>query len=293
MQEEKQVSGLAHGRAARLRGRGTTDRPGKGNAMGPDIWRDLPQVFAELDENPDVHAVLLFGQGEHFSFGLDLVAMMSALGPHLLGPQMAAQRTTLLQLIRQLQRAIDSVEQCRKPVVAALHGWCIGAGLDLAAACDLRLCSADAQFSLREVKLAIVADLGSLQRLPPIIGQGATRELAFTGKNISAERAREMGLVSQVLANKDALLEEARATVSRNRQQSPFGGPGHQAGDEPLLCARGRLGAGVRGAVERGFSPVTRPHRGLHRLPRKAFPKVFWPIIGAPKKPLACFGGSA
>ena len=128
----------------------------------------------------------------------------------------------MLQLIRQLQRAIDSVEQCRKPVVAALHGWCIGAGLDLAAACDLRLCSADAQFSLREVKLAIVADLGSLQRLPPIIGQGATRELAFTGKNISAERAREMGLVSQVLANKDALLEEARATVTEIASNPPL-----------------------------------------------------------------------
>ena len=155
--------------------------PGKGNACGPDFWREMPELFAELDRDDQVRVVIIRGAGDHFTYGLDLMAMMAELGPLILGPQMAAGRTKLHDLIRQMQGATDCVERCRKPVIAAIHGWCIGAGLDLAAACDFRLCAADARFSLREVRVAMVADIGSLQRLPAIIGQGNTRELAFTG----------------------------------------------------------------------------------------------------------------
>ena len=109
-----------------------------------------------------------------------------------------------------MQRGFDAVERCRKPVIAAIGGLCIGGGVDLIAACDVRIASRDARFSVREVKVAMVADMGSLQRLPRIIGHGHTRELAFTGKDIDAERALRIGLVNDVYDDEPKLLEAAR-----------------------------------------------------------------------------------
>jgi enoyl-CoA hydratase len=193
--------------------------PGKGNAMGPDFWRELPQVFVALDMDDSVRAVLLRGEGQHFSYGLDLPAMMSQLAP---GDHLAADRTRLLDMISTMQGAVTQVQACRKPVIAAVSGWCIGGGLDLIAACDVRLCSADARFSLREVRVAMVADIGSLQRLPPIIGEGNTRELALTGKDIGAERALQMGLVNEVLASPAELFEAAGATARQIADNPPL-----------------------------------------------------------------------
>ena len=195
--------------------------PGKGNAMGPDFWREMPDVFAALDRDQDARAIIVRGEGDNFSYGLDLAAMMGDLGSHFgAGENLAGERTRLLDLVGDMQKAFDNVAACRKPVIAAISGWCIGGGLDLIAACDIRLCSADARFSLREVKVAIVADLGSLQRLPRIIGEGATRELAFTGKDIAASRALQIGLVSDVHETQDALLEAARR-IAREIANNP------------------------------------------------------------------------
>ncbi len=196
--------------------------PGKGNAMGPDFWREVPGAFEELDRDPSVRAVVVRGDGGNFSYGLDLVGMMGSLGPLFGGAQMAPERTRLLALVDDLQRAFNRVAACRKPVICAVTGWCIGGGLDFAAACDVRLCSADAKFSLREVKVAMVADLGSLQRLPPIIGEGNTRELAFTGKNVDAARALRMGLVNEVYPSEAALLEAARAMAAEIAENPPL-----------------------------------------------------------------------
>lgn len=195
--------------------------PGRGNAMGPDFFRELPTIFTHLDGDEEVRAIVVSGSGEHFSYGLDLPAMMSELGPYIMGPQMAAKRTSLHDMIRDLQNGMDRVERCRKPVIAAISGWCIGGGLDLVSACDIRLCSSDTKFSLREVKVAIVADLGSLQRLPAIIGQGATRELAFTGRDIDAERALSLGLVSEVHPHQTTVLEAARAMAREIAENPP------------------------------------------------------------------------
>lgn len=197
--------------------------PGKGNAMGPDFWREMPIVFRALDADEEVRAIVVLGDGPHLSYGLDVAAMMGDLGPTLgAETQLAAARTRLLDTIVRLQGSFDAVAECRKPVVAALHGWCVGGALDLVSACDLRLCSADAKISLREVKLAIVADLGSLQRLPPIIGQGHTRELAFTGKNVDAEWALRAGLVNEILPDKDALLARVRGLADEIAANPPL-----------------------------------------------------------------------
>jgi len=183
--------------------------PGKGNAMGPDFWREMPLLFEELDRDDETRAVIIRGEGGNFSYGLDLMAMAGDIGVGSLN-NLAAERTKFLDKVAEMQQACNRVADCRKPVIAAINGWCIGGGLDLISACDIRLAAADAKFSLREAKIAIVADLGSLQRLPAIIGQGHTRELAFTGKDIDAARAHHIGLVNDVYDTPEALLEAAR-----------------------------------------------------------------------------------
>ncbi|PPK61219.1 enoyl-CoA hydratase [Actinokineospora auranticolor] len=196
--------------------------PGKGNALGPDFWRELPEVFADLDADPEVRAIVLTGSGAHFSYGLDLPAMMPSWGELLEDRALAAPRTRFLDQVRALQHAVTAVAACRKPVIAAVSGWCIGGGLDVVAAADIRYASADAKFSLREVKVAIVADLGSLQRLAGVIGEGHLRELAFTGRDIDAERALRIGLVNDVHPDRDAVLAAARATAAEIAVNPPL-----------------------------------------------------------------------
>jgi enoyl-CoA hydratase len=194
--------------------------PGKGNAMGPAFFRELPEVFTALDRNESVRAIVVRGKDGVFSYGLDLGAMAGSLMPHLAPGNLAVERAKLLDLIVDMQRGFDAVERCRKPVIAAIAGACIGGGVDLVSACDVRLCSRDVKFSVREVKVAIVADMGSLQRLPRIIGHGHTRELAFTGKNIDAARALRINLVNDVYDDEATLLEAAR-TMAREIAANP------------------------------------------------------------------------
>ncbi|WP_433598115.1 crotonase/enoyl-CoA hydratase family protein [Nocardia sp. CA-135953] len=200
----------------------TLTGPGKHNAMGPDFWRELPQVFAQLDADPEVHAVVVTGSGRNFSVGLDLRAMQPVFEAVLADRSLAAQRNAFHTALRRMQQAITAVADCRKPVIAAVHGVCIGGGIDLIAAADIRYASADAKFSVREVKVAIVADVGSLQRLPAIIGEGHFRELAYTGKEIDAARAEKIGLVNDVLPDAVAALRRARATAREIAANPPL-----------------------------------------------------------------------
>lgn len=196
--------------------------PGKGNAMGPDFWRELPLVFRALDADPEVRAVVLTGSGDNFSYGMDLPAMMPAWSTVLAPGALAGPRTGFLRAIRELQAAVDSVAACRKPVVAAVSGWCVGGGVDLIAAADIRLAAADARFSVREVKVAIVADLGSLQRLGGIIGDGHLRELALTGKDIDATGAEGIGLVNHVHPDRETTLAAARTLAEEIALNPPL-----------------------------------------------------------------------
>lgn len=195
-------------------------RPEVGNAMNLALFQELERAFRELGADEGVRVVLLRAEGKAFSYGLDLMAAPVDFGP-VIQEGLAGERLALRQLVLDLQRQCGAPAACPKPVIAAVHGWCIGGGLDLVAACDLRLCSADARFSLREARVAMVADLGSLQRLPRIIGDAATRELAFTAKDIDAKRALQLGLVSQVHEDRDALLEAARAEADAIAKLSP------------------------------------------------------------------------
>lgn len=195
---------------------------GKANRMGPDYWAQLPTLFARLDDEASVRAIVLRGAGEHFSFGLDLAAMGGELAGLLQPDAGAKARQLLLGTIRRMQDANTAVARCRKPVIAAVSGWCIGGGVDLITACDVRVASADAKFSVREVKLAMVADVGTLARLPAIVGQGVARELAFTGDDVDAARALRIGLVNEVLPTQAELFTHARAMARRMAKHSPL-----------------------------------------------------------------------
>ena len=194
------------------------DNPDRRNAMGPAFWADLPALMDELSDDEDVRAVVIAAKGPHFTVGLDLKTM----GGTVAGGGGGGSKLRFYKEVHRLQRSISSVADCPKPVIAAVHGWCIGGGVDLITAADIRLCSADAQFSVRETKIAIVADVGTLQRLPKIIAKGHVAELAYTGKDISADRAREIGLVNDVLPDVDGLLKAAHEMAAEIAANSPL-----------------------------------------------------------------------
>jgi enoyl-CoA hydratase len=196
--------------------------PVKGNAMGPAFWAEMPDVFTSLDADPEVRAIVLTGSGRNFSYGLDLAAMGDTLGPMMADGAMARPRAEFHARLRRMQQSITAVADCRTPVIASIHGWCIGGGVDLISAVDIRYASADAKFSVREVKLAIVADVGSLARLPLILSEGHLRELALTGRDIDAERAARIGLVNDVYADAEASLAAAHATAKEIAANPPL-----------------------------------------------------------------------
>lgn len=194
--------------------------PGRGNAMGPAFWRDLPEAVAGLDADPELRAVVVYGSGEHFSHGLDLPGMATELGS-MLGDG-ARGRTAVIEQARRMQAGFAAIAGSRLPFIAAIDGWCIGAGIEMAAACDLRIASSRARFALREVKVGIVADLGGIQRLPLIVGEGWARQIALTGEDFDAETAQRMGLVTQLLPDRDTLLQAARSLASRIAANPPL-----------------------------------------------------------------------
>jgi enoyl-CoA hydratase len=200
----------------------TLTGPGKGNAMGSAFWAELPRAFTALDSDPDVRAIVLTGSGRNFSYGLDLAAMGDTLTPMLAEGALARPRAEFHSRLKGMQASITAVADCRTPVIASVHGWCIGGGVDLISAVDVRYASADAKFSVREVKLAIVADVGSLARLPLILSEGHLRELALTGKDIDAARAERIGLVNDVFPDADASLAAAHQTAKEIAANPPL-----------------------------------------------------------------------
>ena len=197
------------------------NRPTKANALNGALWREIGEACRWVDETPAARVAILSGAGRHFCAGIDfelmneLLAEVKALSP-------GQREEHLRRIILGLQAALTALETCRKPVLAALQGLCIGGGLDLIAACDLRYASTDAAFSLKEVDLAIVADVGSLQRLPHLIGEGQVRELAFTARQFDAAEAQAMGLINRVYPDSDALWDGVQAIAATIAAPSPL-----------------------------------------------------------------------
>jgi enoyl-CoA hydratase len=202
------------------------DRPEKLNALHRPLWDAIPAAVAELDGDPAVRAIVLAGRGKAFCAGIDLLDHAPALagGGSISGrgESAVAKRRALYDDVRRYQQTASCFANTNKPVIAAVHGACIGGGMDLITACDIRLASADATFSVRETKIAMVADVGTLQRLPRVIGDGPARELIFTGADIGAARAREIGLVNDVLPDHDSLFARAQEMAQAIAANSPL-----------------------------------------------------------------------
>ena len=217
-----------HGHVAEV----VLNTPERLNAMSMTFFYEIKRAFQDLDLDPQVRAVVVWAEGRLFTAGLDLKeAATGVLGGETGsgGSSLAARNYSLYRTIKDLQACFTAIVECRKPVIAAVHNKCIGGGLDLITACDVRLCSADASFSIYETKIAIVADVGTLQRITPIVGKGMAREMAFTGRFIDAERARNCGLVNQVHADKEALLAAARGMAGEIAANSPMAVQGVKA----------------------------------------------------------------
>ena len=184
------------------------NKPETRNAMSWDFWMELPDVIQDINENKNLRAFVVAGRGKSFSIGLDVLGFTTQFEAHL-KDNSADDRKNFYNLILKMQSGINSVYQSNKPSIAVIQKHCIGGGLDLISACDIRFSSEDAIFSLREAKVAIVADMGSINRLPAIIGQGNTRELALTGKDIDSKEALRIGLINKILPDHNLAMEEA------------------------------------------------------------------------------------
>jgi enoyl-CoA hydratase len=197
------------------------NRPDKANALNAEMWRELRQAMEWCDREAAVRAVVLSGEGKHFCAGIDLAMLMGV--QSLIDDECEARkREKLRALILDLQACVSSLERCRKPVIAAIAGYCLGGGLDVALAADFRYASADARFGVREVDIGMVADVGTLQRLPTVVGQGVAREMALTGADIDAAQAAQWLLVNRVLPDAAALRAAALDTARQIAAKSPL-----------------------------------------------------------------------
>ncbi|MDE1973034.1 MAG: crotonase/enoyl-CoA hydratase family protein [Hyphomicrobiales bacterium] len=196
------------------------NRPDKSNAINRQMWDDIRNVFRDIDKLPAARAVILSGAGKHFSAGIDL-AMLSQIVQGDAG-RPAHQREALRQTILDLQDVITSLEQCRKPVIAAIHGACIGGALDLACAADIRYCSVDANFVIKEIDLGFVADVGTMQRLPKLIGDSMARELSYTGRPFAGAEAREIGFANRCFGSREELMAGVAALAQSVAAKSPL-----------------------------------------------------------------------
>ena len=210
------------------------NRPDKANAMNLAMWNDIRSAFQWVDATPEARVAVLEGEGKHFTSGIDL-QMMMGMGPMIANPCEGRMRESLRRVVLDLQDTLTSLERCRKPVLAAVHGACVGGGIDLITCADMRYCSDDAYFSVKEIDIGMVADVGTLQRLPKLIGDGMARELVYTGRKVDAAEAREMRLVNRVFATRDALREGVHAIAAEIAAKSPLSIRGSK---EMMLYAR-------------------------------------------------------
>ena len=212
------------------------NRPEKRNAMAPEFWTRFPETIDALGADPDVRVIVIAARGPSFTVGLDLVAF----GPAVMAGDIAAidgsqsesdvaRRRNTYRQIRLMQRTFTAIAANPKPVIAAIHGHCLGAGVDLVTACDIRLAANDAVFSVRETRIAMVADVGTLQRLPDIIDPGKVAELVYTGRDWDAAEALRIGFVSAVHNDAEAVQRAALAMAETIAANSPLAVQGSKA----------------------------------------------------------------
>ncbi|GMR35163.1 hypothetical protein PMAYCL1PPCAC_05358 [Pristionchus mayeri] len=191
------------------------------NALDQEIWDEIGDVFTRLDTDQNCRTVVISGNGRAFSTGIDLTSFSSSLT---MDEELDVARRSrqMLGKIVKMQYSFTLIEKCCKPVIAAIHGYCLGGGIDITSACDIRYCSKDTEFSVKEVAVGLAADVGSLNRLPKIIGNHSwLREVAMTARHFGAKEAHEQGYVSRVFDSYDAMMAAAKETAKSIATSSP------------------------------------------------------------------------
>ena len=198
-------------------------RPDELNTMTRDFWVELPEVLDEINRNSEIRAVILSSSGKHFCAGMDLNAFSNGVEniPDDKKPDHARVGEALYRVAKELQGYISTLEKIRAPVIAAVQGGCVGGALDLITACDIRLASKEAFFCIQEVNIGMAADVGTLQRLPTIIPDSKMREMAYTGRKMLADEAKESGLVSNVYESQEDMLKAANELAEDIATKSP------------------------------------------------------------------------
>jgi enoyl-CoA hydratase len=197
------------------------NRPDKANAMNQPMWQEIRAAMKWADETPAVRVVVIAGSGANFCSGIDL-KMMMALGKDIEDADDARMREKLRYVILDLQDTLMSIERCRKPVLAAIHGACVGGAIDLVSCCDMRYAASDAYFSIKEIDIGMTADVGTLQRLPKIINPALVRELAYTGRQIDASEAEKIGLINRQFQSRETLMDGVNEIAATIAAKSPL-----------------------------------------------------------------------
>ena len=198
------------------------NRPEKRNSMNEDFWTMFPKEVEDLDDSGEIRALIVSSTGPHFSAGIDLSMFKDDIVENETDNEMGRSRGYFLQQLRFLQNAVSCLEAARFPVVTAVQGGCIGGGIDLITAADIRICTKDAFFLIEEINVGLAADIGTIQRLPKIIPAGIAREWTMLGEKVSADRAKEVGLVSSLHDNHEEMMKNAFEIAEKLASKTPL-----------------------------------------------------------------------
>ncbi len=199
-------------------------RPERANSMIPEFWQELPEIVDQLSAGGDARVIVLSAEGRHFCSGMDLsvFAGNNNVSSQEQSTHGSRQRATFRSTALKLQRSFSCLEESRLPVLSAIQGACIGGGIDMVSAADLRYATKDAFFCIQEINIGMTADVGTLQRMPKLVPEGVVRELAYTGRNMSAIEAKERGFVNEIYADQDEMIAAVFDIAGEIASKSPM-----------------------------------------------------------------------
>lgn len=201
------------------------NRPEKRNSMNPAFWKELPEIIKEIDYGSKARVIVLSSTGPHFTSGLDVSSFGAVSNPAADGDEQTRKLqagTAFYDNVLHMQESFSCIEKCRVPVLAAIQGGCIGGGVDLVTACDIRYATEDAFLTIFETNIGMTADVGTFPRLVKLIPEGYVREMAYTGRRVSAEEAKSMGLLNQVFADQETMIQAVMAIARDIASKAPL-----------------------------------------------------------------------